>query len=156
LTILKWSRKHSKNGRNRKAIRVGKKNKNKMKKTLTLLAICLSIFISKNLSAQTRSVEYEYTGTIGNNSVKVTFLELEQMYNWLQGYFLYTKYNKKIEFRGEEGVFDGKEKLTESVDGKNTGYFIFYDLDYSKTKITGKWYTMDGSKSYDVVLNKVN
>jgi len=128
-------------------------------KTRIIIFFCVVFvccFISKNTLAQTLSIEYKYTGTVGNNSVEVVFIELDKWYNHLQGYYFYTKYNKKIEFRGEDGVFEGMVKLTESVNGKNTGYFVFYDLDYSKRKLTGKWYTMDGRKSYTVVLTKSN
>jgi hypothetical protein len=125
-----------------------------MKKTITLLVICISIFFSKNLLAQTRFVEYKFTGAIGNNLITLTFVEPDHFYNYLQGYYYYTKYKKKIEFSGEEGVFDGQVKLTETANGKNTGYFVFNNLDYSKNKIVGKWYTIDGRKSFDVVLNK--
>lgn len=99
-------------------------------------------------------VDYEFTGTIGNNSIELTFQEFATNYNWLSGYYSYTKYNKTIEFAGEEGVFDGQILLKETVNGQNTGYFIFNNLDYSQNKIVGKWYNMDGSVSYDVVLNK--
>lgn len=99
-------------------------------------------------------VDYNFTGTIGNNSIQLTFQEFATNYNWLSGYYSYTKYNKTIEFAGEEGVFDGQILLKETVNGQNTGYFIFNNLDYSQNKIVGKWYNMDGSVSYDVVLNK--
>ncbi len=125
-----------------------------MKKIFTITALAICLFISKSAIAQTGAVPYKYTGTIGNNAVIVTFLELDQWYDRVQGYYVYTKDNKNIEFRGEEMDFEGEQKLTESKNGQNTGYFIFYDLDYSKTKITGKWFTMDGEKSYDVLLTK--
>ena len=123
-----------------------------MNKIILFIGICIAI--SKYASSQTQFVEYKFTGTIGNNQIAMTFLEPDHFYNYLQGYYSYTKYKKDIEFQGEDGVFDGEEKLIESSNGKNTGYFIFYNLDYSKSKIIGKWYTMDGSKSYTVTLMK--
>ena len=123
-----------------------------MQKIATILV--LTVILSSKLLAQTQYVEYKFQGTINNNPIVITFLEPDHFFNYFQGNYFYTKYNKKIEFRGEDGVFDGHVKLTESVNGINTGYFIFENLDYSKNKVVGKWYSMDGKKSYDVILTK--
>jgi len=128
----------------------------KMKKSLIFVILCLGIFLSTKIYAQTQFTEYKFQGTINNNPIIITFLEPDHFYNYFQGNYYYTKYKKKIEFRGVDGVFDGHVKLTESVNGKNTGYFIFENLDYSKNKVVGKWYSMDGEKSYDVILTKTS
>ena len=67
---------------------------------------------------------------------------------------------KKIEFRSPTSMFDSLQML-ESVNGKNTGYFIFKgnwqsckyipDDDGGSAHdfpdhLIGKWYTMDGKK----------
>jgi hypothetical protein len=131
-----------------------KQVKSKTKFLTSTLIFLLAIFISNTVTAQTQYAEYEYTGKIGNNAINLIFLEPDHFYNHLQGVYSYTKYNKRIEFNGEDGEFEGKVKLIESVNGKNTGYFVFNDLDYTKNKIIGKWYSMDGSKSFDVILYK--
>jgi hypothetical protein len=114
------------------------------------------MFISNSVFSQTRTTEYKYKGYIGNSEVFVTFEELDHHYDRIQGYYVYTKYNKRIYFEGESGVFDGKQKLTENVGGTNTGYFIFYNLNYSSNSVQGKWFSMDGNRSYNVTLSKDN
>ncbi len=105
--------------------------------------------------AQTRFTEYKFEGAIANSPIVLIFEEPDHFFNNIQGSYYYTKFKKKISFSGPEGQFDGRLKLIESVDDKNTGYFIFENLDYTKDKVVGKWFTMDGKKSFDVILNKV-
>jgi hypothetical protein len=126
----------------------------KKNKIILILLLLTSIFISKNINAQTLYSKVKYSGSIGSNPIVLNFLVPDHFYNYIQGNYYYTKYKKKIEFRGEDEVFQGEIKLTESVKGKNTGYFLFDNLDgidFPK-KLIGKWYTMDRKKSYDVIL----
>jgi len=126
----------------------------KKNKIILIVILLTSIFISKNINAQTLYSKVKYTGSIGSNPIVLNFLVPDHFYNYIQGNYYYTKYKKKIEFRGEDEVFQGEIKLTESVKGKNTGYFLFDNLDgidFPK-KLIGKWYTMDRIKSYDVIL----
>jgi hypothetical protein len=124
-----------------------------MKKSLTIMTIFLSIFLIKNGKAQTMYTDYNFVGTIGPTSVKLTFQEPDHFYNHYQGYY-FNDAKQKYEFKGEDGVFDGKITLTESIDGQNVGYLVFEDLDYSKPKIVGKWFNSDFSMTYDIVLSK--
>lgn len=125
-----------------------------MKKTLTILLLCIAFFTSKNLSAQRQFVEYKFAGTIGKSPVVLSFIEPDHFYNFIEGNYRFIKYGKSFKFKGEDGVFDGTVKLTTFYNGKKTGYFIFENLDYSKKRIRGKWYNKSGSKSFDVVLKK--
>ena len=126
----------------------------KKNKIILILLLLTGLFISKNINAQTLYSKVKYSGSIGSNPIVLNFLVPDHFYNYIQGNYYYTKYKKKIEFRGEDEVFQGEIKLTESVKGKNTGYFLFDNLDgidFPK-KLIGKWYTMDRKKSYDVIL----
>lgn len=127
-----------------------------MKKLFICLAICLATIMATNLSAQISTVEHRYSGSIGNIPIELTFHVPSRMYNFISGTYFYKSVRQDIWFRGEHGVFEGAIKLTESVDGKDTGYFVFNNLngiDFPR-KIVGKWYTMDRSRSYDVTLYK--
>jgi len=129
-----------------------------MKNLIMLLALSLSLVVSTNLSAQINVEEYKYGGTIGNIQIDLTFQVPSRFYNYIFGKYSYKSVGEDIWFRGEDGVFEGAIKLTESVDDKNTGYFVFNNLngiDFPR-KIVGKWYTMDRSRSYDVTLYKTN
>jgi hypothetical protein len=123
-----------------------------MKKVFTLLLISQTFFVSIKVSSQTLYEEYKYTGTINGNPIVLTFLVPDHFYNNLQGTYYYTKYNKEIEFKGDESDFAGRVSLTESIDGKETGKFIFIDLNYDESKIVGNWYSPEREKLYDVVL----
>ncbi len=127
-----------------------------MKNLIIFLALSLSFIASTNLSAQINVEEYKYSGTIGNIPIELAFQVPSRMYNFIMGKYSYKSVGEDIWFRGEDGVFEGAIKLTESVDGKDTGYFVFNNLngmDFPR-KIVGKWYTMDRSRSYDVTLYK--
>jgi hypothetical protein len=128
-----------------------------MKKTFAIISIYLCIFISKNISAQIIIDEVKYNGKIGSSPIILTFLVPDHFYNYIHGNYYYTKYKKEIEFQGEDGVFEGSIKLLESFNGKNTGYFIFDNIDGIEfpKKIVGKWYNVDGSKSFDVALTSM-
>ena len=126
----------------------------KKNKIILILLFLTGLFISKNINAQTHYSSVKYTGSIGSNSIVLNFIIPDHFYNYIQGNYYYTKYKKEIEFKGEEEVFQGEIKLIESVNDKNTGYFIFNNLDgidFPKNLI-GKWYTMDRKNSYDVIL----
>ena len=96
-----------------------------MRKIVLTFTICIGIFISTKISAQTQYEEFSYNGMIGSSPIVLTFFVPNNFYNYIEGSYFYTKYNRIIEFRGEEGVFEGAIKLTESVNGKKTGYFVF-------------------------------
>ena len=137
-----------------------------MKKVLATLILFLTVFLSNRLSAQVTFETYKYSGTIGGNAVFMTFYANECAGCSVNGDYYYIKYNKKIEFRSTYNSL----KIIESVNGKDTGYFIFkgnyqagkYNPDADggpaaydfPDKLIGKWYTMNGTKSYDVVLKK--
>ena len=112
--------------------------------------------LSTKLSAQTLYAAYIFNGSIGKNSIVLTFIVPDHFYNYDQGSYYYTKNKQKIEFRGQDMAeinADGVQKLTETVNGINTGYFIFNNLDVIESKkIVGKWFTMDGKTVYPVVL----
>jgi hypothetical protein len=127
-----------------------------MKNLMMFLALSLSLIASTNLSAQISVEEYKYNGTIGNIPIELTFQVPSRFYNYIIGKYSYKSVGETIWFRGEDGVFEGAIKLTESVDGKDTGFFVFNNfngLDFPG-KIVGKWYSMDRSRSYNVTLYK--
>jgi hypothetical protein len=127
-----------------------------MKNLIIFLALSLSFIASTSLSAQINVEEYKYSGTIGNIPIELTFHVPSSLYNFISGTYFYKSVRQDIWFRGEHGVFEGAIKLTESVDGKDSGYFVFNNLngmDFPR-KIVGKWYTMNRSRSYDVTLYK--
>jgi hypothetical protein len=127
-----------------------------MKNLFMFLALSFSLIASTNLSAQISTQEHRYNGNIGTMPIKLTFHVPSRMYNFISGTYFYKSVRQDIWFRGEHGVFEGAIKLTESVDGKDTGYFVFNNfngMDFPR-KIVGKWYTMDRSRSYDVTLYK--
>jgi hypothetical protein len=128
----------------------------KMKNLFICLAICLAAIMSTNLSAQISTEEHKYSGNIGTIPIELTFHVPSRMYNFISGTYFYKSVRQDIWFRGEHGVFEGAIKLTESVDGKDTGFFVFNNLDGMNfpRKIVGKWYTMDRRRSYDVTLYK--
>jgi len=127
-----------------------------MKKKTILVFLSMLFFFSTKISAQTLYTSYIFNGSIGNNPIILTFLVPDHFYNYDQGSYYYTKNKRKIEFRGQDMAEigeDGIQKLTESVNGKNTGYFVFNNLDVLESKkIEGKWFTMDGKTVYPVVL----
>jgi hypothetical protein len=127
-----------------------------MKNLMMFLVLSLSLIASTNLSAQISVEEYNYSGTIGNIPIDLTFQVPSRFYNYIIGKYSYKSVGETIWFRGEDGVFEGAIKLTESVDDKNTGFFVFNNLNGFDFpwKIVGKWYTMDRSRSYDVTLYK--
>ena len=116
-----------------------------------------------NLKCQTIYESYKFTGTVGNTEIVLTFKIPGNWYNYDQGEYYYTKYKTPILFKGNEqkDLKDKRQKLIESNNGKETGYFIFYSNDYflndiilGNNIIIGKWYNMDESISYDVILYK--
>jgi len=128
-----------------------------MKKISVLLICCMTLCLFSKVSGQTLYTSYIFKGTIGTNPIVLTFLIPDHFYNYDQGTYYYTKQKKKIKFRGPDiskiGA-NGVQKMTETVNGKKTGYFLFTNLDVMKAKtIAGNWYTMDGKTSYPVVLN---
>ena len=62
----------------------------KMKKSLIFVILCLGIFLSTKIYAQTQFTEYKFQGTINNNPIIITFLEPDHFYNYFQGNYYYT------------------------------------------------------------------
>jgi len=60
---------------------------------------------------------------IGSCPIVFAFFVPAYFYNNIQCNYYYKKYNRIIEFRGAEGVFEGAFKLTKSFNEK-TGYFF--------------------------------
>lgn len=127
--------------------------------SLLVLSICLYSFTH----GQSMSETYSYKGTIGDQPIHLNFYLPENWYNFDTGDYYYDKFKKTIQLQGEEQV-TGEEKIQkifETVDGKQTGYFIFDSEDYflgglfGKPNITGKWYSMNGATTHKVVLSKI-
>lgn len=115
-------------------------------------------FFTGDAIAQIEITEVRYSGTIGSSAIVLTFEIPSRHYNEVHGSYYYTQYRKNIVFKDEEGVFEGPVKLTEYYNGKPTGYFRFRDLDGFDfpSSLSGKWYSMDGQKSYPVSLRRIN
>ena len=62
----------------------------------------------------------------------------------------------RINFSSEEIVGNGKVILYEKVNNIKTGFFVFKNIDLKKNILKGQWFSIDGSKSYKVILNKIN
>lgn len=129
-----------------------------MKKCFLIFMVMALISLAK---AQNFTQTYTYHGKIGESPIVLKFYIPINWYNFDSGEYYYVKYKKPISFKGSEPV-TGKEKvqrLYEAVNGKRTGYFIFDSPNYflmdvvGNPRLTGKWYSMDGSKVYRVVLD---
>ena len=128
-----------------------------------LLIFILCVIASLQINAQTQFDTFKYQGKIGTSSIVLNFYIPSTMYNFDQGDYYYVKTKKIIKFAGSMPDLDAsQQKLYESVNGNKTGYFIFDAPDYflldivGQQTITGKWFSMDGTKSHNVILNKIN
>ena len=130
-------------------------------KTRFLIAFILTS--TSMVFSQQGVVTYSYKGMLGNSAIVLNLYIPGNWYNYDYGDYYYVKNKVVIEFQGSEQK-TGKEKkqrLYETVNGKRTGYFIFDSPDYflsdivHNQRITGKWYSMDGKRSYDVFLSRI-
>ena len=98
--------------------------------------------------------ENKLKGTIGKYEIVIT---LAVPYGGASSCFTIGKYfyvSKKKEIDLCSG---DDEKIIESVDGKESGYFIInkWDKKIGQT-VVGSWHTMDGRKSYPVNLKVIS
>ena len=98
--------------------------------------------------------ETKLKGTIGKYEIVIT---LAVPYGGASSCFTIGKYfyvSKKKEIDLCSG---DDEKIIESVDGKESGYFIInkWDKKIGQT-VVGSWHTMDGRKSYPVNLKVIS
>ena len=76
--------------------------------------------------------------------------------DYFSGNYFYLSQNKKINFSSDEVLGNGKVILYEKVNNIKTGFFVFKNIDFEKNILKGKWFSIDGSKSYEVILYKLN
>lgn len=141
-----------------------------MKKIIIASILLLSVLIPNILSSQNIYETIKYKGKVGTSDVVVN---ISYMGNVLFGNYYYTKYNSKINFMSKKDYMNEKDTviLIEYIDTgfskheeiekameKSTGNFRFSlnDLKNFMTKNTlyGKWFSSDGTTSYNVVLTK--
>jgi hypothetical protein len=123
-----------------------------MKKIL-LIATLLLTFSFANSQTIWMS-ETKLKGTIGKYEIVIT---LAVPYGGASpcftiGKYFYVSKKKEIDLCSEDD-----EKIIESVDGKESGYFIInkWDKKIGQT-VVGSWHTMDGRKSYPVNLKVIS
>lgn len=135
--------------------------KNEDMKTKLLIAFLLTSNLL--VFSQRRVSTYTYKGLLGKYAIVLNIYIPESWYNYDSGDYYYVKNKVVIEFEGSEQKTgkETKQRLYETVNGKRTGYFIFDSPDYflsdivNNQRITGKWYSMDGKRSYDVFLSRI-
>ena len=116
------------------------------------------------MQGQSMSEKYSFKGTIGDQPIHLNFYLPGNWYNFDTGDYYYDKFKKEISLQGTEMVTGDEkiQKIYETVDGKQTGYFTFDSPDYflgelfDNPTITGKWYSMDGSISHKVTLTRIS
>lgn len=92
-----------------------------------------------------------YKGKVGKYKIIMEIVHGDNFY----GDYFYLSKNKKISFSAEETIQNGKIILYEKVNDVKTGFFVFKSIDFEKNSLSGKWFSIDGSKSYDVILYKI-
>lgn len=120
-----------------------------MKKVIITVGFIFVYFICSSQTIWLGKTNYQ--GTIGTYGIKMT---LAIPYGgatscFIIGEYYYTSQNKTINLCSPDG-----KKIIETVNGKETGYFIF-DEDWNKKvgeKLSGTWYSSDGKTSYSVSL----
>lgn len=126
-----------------------------MKKTIFKNAfyIIILVMIFGFTFAQKAYLSVTYKGKIGKYPIVMELVEGDSFY----GDYFYLSKNKKIKLSTDENVNNnGKVILYEKVNNVKTGFFVFSIINFDKAILRGKWYSMDGSKSYDVVLYRIN
>jgi hypothetical protein len=94
-----------------------------------------------------------YKGKIGKYPIIMELVQGDSFY----GDYFYLSKNKKITLSTDDNVNNkGKVILYEKVNNVKTGFFVFNTINFDKASLRGKWYSIDGSKSYDVVLYQIN
>ena len=120
-----------------------------MKKTILIIITILSFTITYSQKAYELTT---YKGSIGKYKIVMEIVQDD----YFSGDYFYLTQNKKINFSSEEIVGNGKVILYEMVNNIKTGFFVFKNIDFKKNILKGQWFSIDGSKSYKVILNKIN
>ena len=116
----------------------------------------LSVFFLSHSYVNSQTIWTEETklkGTIGQYEIAMT---LGVPYGggtpcFTIGEYYYSSKKKKIRLCSEDD-----EKIIERVDGNATGYFILKDWNKKIGQtVVGSWHSMDGKKSYPVVLKVI-
>jgi hypothetical protein len=120
-----------------------------------LLLVIILNFISNSIDAQTIWTNTaKLKGTIGTYEIAMT---LAVPYGgatpcFTIGEYYYLSKKKIIDLCSDDDV-----KIIERVNGKSTGYFVLNNWDKRVGQtVLGKWYTMDGKKSYPVSLKVIS
>ena len=122
-----------------------------MKKLLILSTMLLNLEFYNSQTIWTNETKFE--GTIGSYGIVMT---LAIPYGgatqcFTTGEYYYSKVNKRIDLCSEDD-----EKIIERVEGNETGYFVLKDWNKEIGQtVVGSWYTIDGAKSYPVVLKVI-
>ncbi len=115
--------------------------------------IIILVLIFSFTYVQKAYLSVTYKGKIGKYPIVMELVEGDSFY----GDYFYLSKNKKIKLSTDENVYNkGKVILYEKVNNVKTGFFVFNTINFDKASLRGKWHSMDGSKSYDVVLYQIN
>lgn len=120
-----------------------------MKKTFLIIITILSFTIAYSQKANEITT---YKGSIGKYKIVMEIVQDD----YFSGNYFYLSQNKKINFSSDEVIGNGKVILYEKVNNIKTGFFVFKNIDFEKNILKGKWFSIDGSKSYEVILYKLN
>ncbi len=124
--------------------------KTMFKKTFYIIILVMIFGFSY---AQKAYISATYKGKIGKYAIVMELFQGDSYY----GDYFYLSKNKKIKLSTDENINNrGKVILYEKVNNVKTGFFVFNTINFDKASLRGKWYSMDGSKSYDVVLYQIN
>jgi len=119
------------------------------------ILLVLAILFSQKLYAQCIWLnQTKMKGTIGKYPVVVTLAMPDHCFSDCAtiGEYYYTSKNKKIDL-----CDSGGDRIVETADGRETGYFILNDWDKKVGQtVTGTWYTMSGDKSFPVTLKVIS
>ena len=122
-----------------------------MNKIVVMIAF---VTIAFGIKAQTIwTDETKFKGKIGDYEIMMT---LAVPYGggstcMIIGEYSYTSTKREISLCSED-----EERIIETTNGKETGYFIIGDWNKSIGQtVMGTWYSMDGKKSYSVQLTVV-
>jgi hypothetical protein len=117
----------------------------------------LSVFFLSYSYANAQTIwtdETKFKGTIGDYDIVMT---LAVPYGGATPCFTIGKYYYASKKKDIDLCSEDDEKITERVDGKETGYFILKDWNKKIGQtIVGSWHTMDGKKSYPVTLKVID
>jgi hypothetical protein len=122
-----------------------------MKKILLIVTFLLTFSYANSQTIWMS--ETKLKGTIGKYEI---FMTLAVPYGgasscFTVGKYFYVSKKKKIDLCSEDD-----EKIIENTNGIDTGYFIINNWDKKVGQtVVGSWHTMDGRKSYPVVLKVI-